>query len=257
MLYALDKQRDAELEVVSFHSIIIDEYGLTDSALPPTSLTWLNSVPLPAKPLSVCHYKRSTYVGLDNKTVARIDSNYQLYESFITCSGPVNSIVIYKDMVYMLVGKGLAPFIVRVCDMSGKQIVKWNHSKHYYGHFCNLLTVVSDQVVIADPPNNRVTIYSLTGQILRQVPCSLLGSSNMTECAVDDSSVVVSDDGASQVFRFNITTGDVMWTCKDVIGPRAAIPCYGRRHVLVANYNTTVKILDTRTGVYLIHIYYT
>ena len=82
MLYALDKQRDAELEVASSPSIIIDEYET--SAPLPTSLTLLKSVKLPAKPLSVCHYKGSTYVGLKNKTVARIDSNYQLYRFFIT-----------------------------------------------------------------------------------------------------------------------------------------------------------------------------
>ena len=132
----------------------------------------LKSVQLPAEPLSVCHYKGSTYVGLDNNTVARIDSNYQLYESFITCSGHVYSIVICKDLVYMLVRDGSAPFIVRVCDIYGKEIVRWNHSKDY-GYRCNLLIIVSDQVVIADQPNKKITIYSLTGQILKHVPCSL------------------------------------------------------------------------------------
>ena len=247
-MYITDEVRDIELEIVSSDGITIDsEQGLTTSTPTPTSLTLLKTVQLPARPISVCHYKGSTYVGLDNNTVARIDSNYQLYESFITCSNPAESVVIYKDLVYMLLYTGSVSHIVRVCDMSGRQTAQWNHSCTA-SLYCNVLTIVSDQVVIADPPNNRITIYSLTGQILRHVPCSLLGSSNMTVCAVDDSSVVVSDYGTSQVFRFNITTGDVMWTYKDVSRP-LGVTCYGRRYVLVASYNNkTVKILDIKTG---------
>ena len=249
-LHIIDELRDKKLEIVSSDGITIDsEHGLTTSTPTPTSLTVLKTVQLPASPISVCHYKGSTYVGLNNNTVARIDSNYQLYESFITCSNTVDSVVIYKDLVYMLLYTGgSVSHIVRVCDMSGRQTAQWNHSCTDGFYYCNVLTIVSDQVVIADPPNNRITIYSLTGQILRHVPCSLLGSSNMTVCAVDDSSVVVSDRGTSQVFRFNITTGDVMWTYKDVIRPQG-VTCYGRRYVLVASYNNkTVKILDIKTG---------
>ena len=248
-LYIIDELRDIELEVVSSDGITIDsEHGLTTSTPTPTSLTLLKTVQLPSCPISVCQYKGSTYVGLDNNTVSRIDSNYQLYESFITCSNRVDSVVIYKDLVYMLLYTGSVSRIVRVCDMSGRQTAQWNHSCTVGCYYCNVLTIVSDQVVIADPPNNRITIYSLTGQILRHVPCSLLGSRHLNVCAVDDSSVVVSDSGTSQVFRFNITTGDVMWTYKDVSEP-LGVTCYGRRYVLVAsNYNKTVKILDIKTG---------
>ena len=186
-------------------------------------------------------------MGLDNNTVARIDSDYKLHESFITCSNPVHSVVIYKDMVYMLLYTGSVSHIVRVCDMSGRQVAQWSHSCNSYC-WCNVLTIVSDQVVIADPPNNRITIYSLTGQILRHVPCSLLPKDVEVMCAVDDSSVVVSDRPSSLVFRFNITTGDVMWTCKDINKPQG-VTCYGRRYVLVASCgNKTVNILDIKTG---------
>ena len=240
--------RDIELEIVSSDGMTIDsEYGLTTfTPTPPTSLTLLKTVQLPATAISVCHDKGSTYVGLENNTVARIDSNYQLYESFIICSHRVDSVFIYKDLVYTLLYKDTVSRKVRVCDMSGRQTAQWDHS--CTDGYCNVLTIVSDQVVVADPANNRITIYSLTGQILRQVPCSLLGSSDMTVCAVDDSSVVVSDRDTYQVFRFNITTGDVMWTYEDVSQP-LGVTCYGRRYVLVANCNNqTVKILDIKTG---------
>ena len=69
----------------------------------------------------------------------------------------------------------------------------------------------------------------------------MFGGTYVGVCAVDDSSVVVSDYDTSQVFRFNITTGDVMWTCKDVSGP-LSVTCYGRRYVLVANLIYSVSL---------------
>ena len=239
--------RDAELKIIPSDGIAIDsERGIRVSSLLPTSLTLLKSIELPESPYCVCQYKGSTYVGLYNNTVARIDSNYKLYESFITCSGPVCSIVIYKDLVYMLLYTGSQPRIVRVCDMSGREVTQWSHTCHTYAS--NVLTIVSDQVVIADQPNKRITVYSLTGQILRHVPCSLLCNDYGFMCAVDDCSVVYSDYKSSKVFRVNINTGHVMWTCSDIVKPQG-ITCDGRRYVLVASYHcSTVHVLDIKTG---------
>ena len=241
--------RDAELKIISSDGITIDsERGIIVSSLLPTSLTLLKSIELPESPYCVCQYKGSTYVGLYNNTVARIDSNYKLYESFINCSGPVDSIVIYKDLVYMLLQTGSKSRIVQVCDMFGKEIRHWSHT--CYTLASNVLTIVSDQVVIADQPNKRITVYSLTGQILRQVPCSLLCNDRGFMCAVDDCSVVYSDYKSSKVFRVDINTGHVMWTCSDIKEPQG-ITIYGRGYVLVARNNcSSVKVLDIKTGKY-------
>ena len=231
-----------DLEIISS-----DKHGETTSTPLPKSLTLLKTIQLPASPSSVSHYKGKTYVGLGNGTIGIIYSNYKLYVPSITWSTQVDSVVVYKDLVYMLLWTGTASHIVKVCRLSGMPVAQWNHSCRSDWH-CNLLTIVSDQVVITDQPNNRITIYSLTGQILRHVPCSLLTEGVEVMRAVNDSSVVVSDRLSSLVFRFNITTGDVMWTCKDVRGPQG-VTCYGGRYVLVASYdNKTVNILDMKTG---------
>ena len=144
--------------------------------------------------------------------------------------------------------------MVRVCDMSGKEVTQWSHT--LYTCTSNVLTIVSDQVVIADPPNNRITVYSLTGQILRHVTCSLLSNSNGAMCAVDDFSVLYSEYDSSKVFRVNITTGHVMWICSDIVNPQG-ITCFSRRYALVASYNCNrVMVLDINTGKYLQHFYY-
>ena len=255
--YILDEETEIELEIVYSDCITIDNEQELTTLPAPIFPTLLETVQLPAAPLCICHYKRSTYVGLENSTVARIDSNYKLYESFISYpSYAVQSLAIYKGNLYMLLHKPSSPLNsmlrglamsckVRVCDMYGRETTHWYHSCS--GFYCNVLTVVSDQVVIADPPNKRVTVYSLTGQILRHVPCPLLSNLNTTAtCAGDGDFIIVSDRGSSQVFRFNINTGDVMWTYKGLHEPQG-VTCY-RRVVVVTSDDGSVKILDVKTG---------
>ena len=203
---------------------------------------------LPSGVCSFFCYKGSTYVGLNNRTVAVIDINYQLHTSFITCPSPVFSITVYKDMIYLLDSF----FIVKVYDSSGTKVRQWKHSP-YHGYSGDMMTVVSDQVVITDPAYKRIAIYSLIGQILRHVPCSQLAHSCIDICAVDDSSVIVLNHNSAQVFRFNIATGDVLWTTytymfRGLQKPRSP-RCWSEIYVLVASCDSkTVVILDIRTG---------
>ena len=196
-------------------------------------------------------YKGSTYVGLNNRTVAVIDSNYHLHMSFITCSSPVFSITVYKDMIYLLIREDF--FEVNVYDSSCTNVRQWMHSPFHDNSNCysgDMMTVVSDQVVIADPAYKRIVIYSLTGQILRHVPCSQLALSCIDICAVDDSSVIVLNHKSAQVFRFNIATGDILWTYmfRGLHKPHSAI-CWGEIYVLVVVRDSdTMMILDIRTG---------
>ena len=111
-----------------------------------------------------------------------------------------------------------------------------------------MLTVLSDQIVIPDKPNKRITVYSLDGTTLRHIPFSLISDTHVCTCSVDETSVIVSDCDSSQVSKVNIATGEVMWTCRDVRDPMG-VTCYTHRYVFVAGYNNnTVKILDVSTG---------
>ena len=169
------------------------EYGLVPLPLP-KSLTLLKEVKLSSYPITVDQYKGSIYVGLDNKTIAKIDSNYQVQESFITCGGDVESIVVYKDKIYTLLcmwDSSPRGHVVCVYDMSGRHITQWGHVYHSY--FCKKMIIVADQVLIADQSNARITVYSLTGQTIKQIPCSAVGSGQTVLCPLDNTSIVVSD----------------------------------------------------------------
>ena len=84
-----------ELEIVAEEYMSIDICnGVETLPLLPNSLSLTHTVRLPVRPTSVCHYNGNTYVGLWDKSIARIDSGYKLHESFIILSASVASVTI-------------------------------------------------------------------------------------------------------------------------------------------------------------------
>ena len=157
-----------ELDIISTDdaTLNIDPGQITLSL--PKSPTLLKEVKL-SNPISVYQYKGSSmYVGLGNNTIAKIDSNYQIHESFITCSGLVESIVVYKDRIYILLWIPSSYLhVVYVYDMSGRYTTQWVNVKHSV--YCKKMIRVADQVLVADRTMARITVYFslLIGQYLR------------------------------------------------------------------------------------------
>jgi len=135
-----------------------------------------------------------------------------------------------------------------VYDFSGNQVASWSHSEISSG-YSNKLVIVDDQVVVPDRQSKRLTIYSLTGEVIKQVPCSLLSNSYAAICAADRHCVVVSHYISSQVFKLDLTTEKVIWTCKNVTNPQG-VSCYRSKYILVTDQSsrTTIWILDVKTG---------
>ncbi|XP_067944012.1 uncharacterized protein [Watersipora subatra] len=104
-----------------------------------------------------------------------------------------------------------------------------------------MLTVAAGNVVVADPPNKRLTIYSLTGKTLRNVSCPLLSNNEVSICAGHGDDVIIADYKTRKVFRFNIATGNVMWTFTHPDHPQGLV-CYGD-YILAAAYRS--KIIHT------------
>jgi len=213
----------------------------------PNSLKFLQSVDVSNHCYSVCRYEGNTYVGLDNGGIDRVDENYNVTQSFVTVSCVVLGIAAYKDQLYALMWKGSSNLKVEVYDFNGNQVTSWTHSD--ISGYINKLVIVDDQVVVSDRPSKRLTIYSLTGEVIKQVPCSILCNSHVAICAADRHCVVVSDYYSSQVFKLDLTTEKVIWTCKDVPSLGSAT-CYRSKYILVTNRSskTTIWILDVETG---------
>lgn len=237
------------LKIVPADDWTIDSSGLTISPLLPTSMKQLTTITFSARSMSVCQYKGNTYVGQSTNSVARVDSNRIVHQYFITHCGPVESTVIYKDRIYIMGAHTSTARTIGVYELSGQCVTQWDHADA--SPWSNdALIVMADQVLIPDRMNNRVTVYSLTGETLRHIPLHPHpGNTHIAACSVDDTSIIISHYGSSQVLKINIATGDVMWTSKSVSEPYA-VTCHRGKYAFVTScdHSTIIKILCTSTG---------
>ncbi|XP_067940340.1 uncharacterized protein [Watersipora subatra] len=242
-LKQIGERRDIELEVTSSHDIIIEEQKAPPVQLP-KSLTKLSSIQLLAGPISICHYKGNTYIGLYDKTVSRIDIDNKITNKFISTSGPVNFVTCYKERFYTL--SLTSPYTVGVYSISGELITSWKHPSHVY--LSDMLVIIKDKVLITDPSNTRITTYSLDGQVLHHIPCPLLADSTAVRmCAPDNNSLIISLFRHSKVFKIDRPTQGVLWTLTEVKQPLGLVS-YGEYTLLAAHNNKTIYIINFTTG---------
>ena len=130
-------------------------------------------------------------------------------------------------------------------DLTGQQLRSWNHGdEDRRGCLGRFLTV------IADTTNQRFTIYTLTGERIRDVPCDLIRDGDITICHVGDNSVLVANcDGKPALYRVNLTTGDVVWRSDRVDSP-VGILMHSKDLALVTsnNFSNQVKIWTLNAG---------
>jgi len=234
-----EERREIELEIVSFpEGGVHTEHELTTNNTSPKQLTLLHTIPVSGYCSSVCSYQGNTYVGLGDG-VDIIEGNNQSGRKFITATGRIHSVAVYKDRLYTLQNalKVGDPYTVTVHDLTGKLITSWTHSDAitFLLDF-NKLTVNNDQAVLPDRLNKRLVVYSLTGEVQKHISCLLLSTNEVSVCAVDDICVVVSDCKSSRVFKMNILCGEVEWTSEHVTGPQGVTCKEGR--VFVTNCST-------------------
>ena len=219
---------------------------------PPTSVQIIKQVTVGSCPLAVCQHNGYTYVGREYRAVDRIDEGGNVTSSFIKLAETVTGIVAYEDRLYTLMYGGRdKPYTVHVHDLSGQQLFSWKYEdmSDFLGRF---LTVIHNKLVIADRTNKRFTIYTLTGEFVRDVPCDLINDAVLTICHVGDNSILVAICGAKPgLYRMNLTTGDVEWRSDSVYSP-VGILMYRTDYALFTSYSSSnrVKIftLNADTG---------
>jgi len=246
-MYIVEEKRDIEIDLVPAADMIISSVqGVTTPTLP-KSFTLLQSVDVSSYCSSVCKYEGNTYVGLYGEGIDRIDESFSVSKSFVSLTSFVSGVTVHRNKLYALELISNTNWVVHVYDVTGKQVTSWSH--HDSSEYINKLAIVDDQVVVPDRHSKRLTIYSLTGEVIKHVSCPLLSISNTAICAVNRHCVVVSDYGSSQVFKLDLTTEKVIWTWKDVFRPQG-VTCYRSKYILVTNPSskTTIWILDVETG---------
>ncbi|XP_067941833.1 uncharacterized protein [Watersipora subatra] len=242
-LVAKDKGLEIELEIKPAADVIIADGDL--KSLPSKEMVHLETLKLPACPLSLYGHDRYLFVGMDNNNIARIDSSYNINKSFISCSAPAESIIVYRNRVYTL-SEHDEDYAISVFNMLGDRLNRWSVSVAS-GYFSDILAIVSDELVVAEQAHRRLAVFSLSGQLVRYVPCSVLGNGSTFMSALDDSSVLISDVNTFQISKFNIYTGAVEWS--ENVSRHCGICFYKSKYVLVGRAESRqFQILDLLSG---------
>ena len=191
-------------------------------------------------------YKGVTYVAYYRSVDKIIEADFT-DEHFLTVGG-VQSISIHNDIIYMLVGNG-SDFRIDVYNIYGASLSSWRHEDRR-AEESGSLTVVADKLVVADRLNQRLTVYSLNGDVIKNISVQEVSLGPVELCTLDNSSVILSCTDESTLLRINIDTEQVMWT-SDCIEEPGGVVCYEEDYVLVSPYRsaqTVIYVLDINNG---------
>jgi len=194
--------------------------------------------------VSVCSYQGKVYVG-SYGGVEVFAENKSLGEKLICpYQTSIYGIAAHRDRLYISIHQN-SNYLVAVYNLAGKQVFQWYHNGNG-----SKLVVVGDQIVVPDTQNKILTLYSLSGEAIKQlrVPISNNYGIDISICAIDNSSVIISDHKTAKVFKVNISSGEVEWTSEHIANPQGV--AYHRGRVLVADRGARMRIsvLDVATG---------
>jgi len=157
------------------------------------------------------------------------------------------SISVHNDRIYTL----FTDLTVRVHDLEGKSITSWTHTdeSRWFVPWMNQLVMINNQIAIPDRQNKTLVFYSLNGEVVNTLPCPLLTDAGVRLSAADNNSIIISQPYSSLVYKVDISSGDIIWQCKEVAKP-CGVTCYRDEFVLVADDTipTTLCVLSLHTG---------
>ena len=210
---------------------------------PPTSIQLIKQVTVGSRPTAVCHYKGYTYVGCTSGAVDRIDEGGQVTPSFIKLTTRVTGVIVYEDRLYTLRhGGGETPYTVYEHDLTGQQLHSWNHGDRGNNNSAGALAVINNELIIADRTNKRFTIYTLTGEHVRDVPCDLISNHHLTICQAEDNSILIASCSTKpELYRVNLTTADIEWRSDRMSHPIGVL-MHSKEYALVTSCNSTTQV---------------
>ena len=198
--------------------------------------------------LTVCYHRGNTYLGLESGKVVKIDADDNV-TPLIVCSMKVLAIRAKDNRLFVL--QSGSPHTVCVYDPNGNLTSSWNHnySTSQWFHGARLV-LINDQVVVADGRKELIVIYSESGIIMKQIPCPYINDAIWSfMCEAGQNHIICTSYKQSKVFKLNLTSEEVEWTCTEVPTPEGVV-CYGRDYVIVYSYTGPkwIWILNQKTG---------
>ena len=149
---------------------------------------------------------------------------------------------------------GSNPFKIHVHYLkSTTHITSWTHPT-FLNTSQRMCLMGENLLAVGDWPSKQIIIYTLTGEVIRRVPCpsslTMTSSVCMSRCGED--SVVISDWGSGKVVRMSLKDGSLLWSSDRVTNPGGIVHHPAGYVLVVSNYvdNTTIYVLNEKDGWY-------
>lgn len=191
-------------------------------------------------------------MGMDFGDVKKIDSHYQLSnfgvgQRFV----PVLFLGVYEDRVVTLINWSDEENDTMRCynEIVSYKVKENRVSSETFSWEVNgeAMCVVGSEVIVADK-NMQLAIYSLTGDIIRTLPCTQITNGISSLCDGGENSVVVCDVDEAKIHRININSGEVMWTSAQIECPYG-VTVYGNEWVMVSGRPSEyISVLNIKSG---------
>lgn len=213
----------------------------------PTSLELIREIKVNNMPSAVCQSDGQTFVGKADGNIDSVDEHGSV-SNLVNLGNDVIGLLVHDNKLYSLVSG--RPQQVYVHDMRGQLLYTWTHADDRTS--ARQMAIVNNELVIADGTKQAFTIYSLTGQFVKDVPCDELDSVNLISvCQGGNNSIITTFRFKNQVLNVNLATGNTIWAV-DVTDQPIGVVQYGARYVIVTRCGTNdvilLTILDKRTG---------
>ena len=247
-----------ERKLISVDNIVIgglQTLTITPQQEPPTTLQLIREVKLDYECITMAAHGNDVYVGTEDGKILKVSDKekIEILENVNDSNSCFNGFCVYGENLYCLTGSD-NPFIISKYDIRNtiEQVHSWNFDDPDAGMWGSKIAITQNQLVVADIAHSRLTIFSLTGQLIRYVDCPQFRDYSWVCICVSPSNsdvIIVSDYDSDRVFAVNLTTRAVLWTNSDIINPQGIVS-YGSEHILVTktDSNTQLWILNANTG---------
>ncbi|XP_067932356.1 uncharacterized protein [Watersipora subatra] len=208
----------------------------------PTSLSILKSVATSSHCRSAIVFDSKIYAGLYNEPIVVIDKAGKATNLFPSTSTNCDCIIVHKEQIYALIIGTKA--LIFVYNMSGQVITSWEliDSTPF-----TKMAIVNDWLVVPDRTRKLLTVFTLTGHKVNNIPCEFLFNTHICMCSMSDSTVAISVHKSGEVHRIDVVKGHVLWTAK--VANAEGVTFYGNKYLLVASEDcNTIKVLSEATG---------
>ena len=137
--------------------------------------------------ITVTADKADVYVGCGSAKILKIDKEGQceMFARITSQTSVIVGLVVHKQLLDVLPWD--RELVIAYSLDSRQQVNSWHHPgvSHNFG---SRMVVSQNQLVAADVTHRRLTLYSLTGQLIRHVHCTQISDSRVCICVITQKS---------------------------------------------------------------------